>query len=103
MAGALVPYQRSDAVARCDNNLLVLAGFELSRRDPSTNGADLHGHELVAADVLEPVIACQQIRFAVAVDVRRGRAFRIPGRAGVALSGLTAEDGDGWPRFYVAR
>ena len=78
IALALIPLERPDAVARCDDDLRGFRAFdEPIRGDAAADGADADRLELIVAEVFEPVVAGQQIDLAVAVDVARGDAFGI--------------------------
>src|SRR5881397_1033885 len=103
MACALVPFQWTDAVARRDHNLLIFSGLEFSGGDAPANRADFDRQEFIPFDMFEPVVARQQIRFAITVDIRGGGPFGITGGPRLAFTRLAAENDGRGPRLIVTR
>ena len=77
IACAVVPFERPDAIAGRDDNLGIFAGLEFRCSNAPANRRDLGRFKAVATEVLEPVVASEQIDFAIAVNVSRGDSFGV--------------------------
>src|SRR5882672_7226655 len=76
---AFIQLQRAGAVAWRDDDLCVLAWFEVSRPDATANGAKWNGSELAATVVFEPRIPSKQVDATVAIHIERIDAFGVLG------------------------
>ena len=104
IAVAFIPRQRPDAVARRDDDLQIFSGFEFPGRNAPADRADLNRQKMGSASMFEPVIAGEQIDFAVGIDVRRRHSFGVEELALIAAFARPAgEHGNAGPWLCVAR
>src|SRR5262249_33380088 len=75
LADALVPLEGPDTVAAIDDDLRVGAGFELADCDAAAEVSELDCLKRVPLDVLEPVVAGDDVDLPVAVHVGCGKAL----------------------------
>src|SRR5712691_1165125 len=68
---AFIQLQGASSVAWRDDDLGVLAGFEVPRPDATADGAHWNGSELAAAFVFEPRIPSKEVDATVAIHIER--------------------------------